>query len=105
MSLLTCKTNQTVHLRYVLNTELWRVPRLQSLNAQSNQLKCLSEEIIHCQSLSKLILDCNDLKCLPTQVTKLRRLKYLSLAGNLLRALPNGTAAALRRAKIIVTTV
>ena len=78
------------HLFLVAYIAIWRIPRLRSLNAQSNQIKAISSTIIHCQSLYKLILDCNDISYLPMQITKLSSLKYLSLAGNQLKALPQG---------------
>lgn len=70
--------------------ELWRVPCLCYLNAHENQINVISSEIVHCQSLSKLILDCNNLSFLPMQVTKLPNLEYLSFVGNKLHSLPNG---------------
>lgn len=82
-------------IRVVFCIELWKAPCLQCLNAQGNQLTALSGEIIHCQTLSKVMFDCNELSFLPTQITKLPNLKYLSLSGNTLQALPNGSATLL----------
>eukprot|EP01052_Picozoa_sp_SAG31_P042836 SAG31_NODE_6932_length_1845_cov_1.213058_1_plen_396_part_10 len=73
-----------------LPKDIWRLPRLKSLNLRGNRLTALDDDIERCgNTLQELNLDDNKLSELPQCLAQFRALGKLTVSNNLLKELPD----------------